>query len=217
MSLLINTLTTAALLIAWCGLLTGSPIEGHFLPAIVLAVLSVVQVGELIGAAHSAANRRLADGRWWGLDAAVRHVGTPVVLGGGLALAIWALVRASAGAKLGGYGSLLVLLVFVAMIAKLAAETYLFAQLGGEPSPRQASARALIGPWSFWSKLRYFLGAMGGVILPLGAQLLAGGAKNIPAVVDAGPPAVMAAAALVCLVPGELIERWLFWKPGAAT
>ncbi|TWT95983.1 hypothetical protein Pla108_30610 [Botrimarina colliarenosi] len=217
MSLFIETIAVAALLLGWCGLSQVTPPEGSFVATVALGAVTLGAAMLMRQDRVVEANRRLHAGQWWGLDAALRRAATPFALGGGVALVIWSLARASVAAKLGGAGSLLVLLVVIAMAIKFVAETYLYAQIGGEASPRQTSAQQLVGPLAGWSKLRYVLGTFGGVILPLGAQLLAGGAKNIPAVVDAGPPAVLAVAALVCLVPGELLERWLFWRTGGAT
>lgn len=210
--LLIEAITVAAVLLAWCGLIQVTPPEGATLGAIAVAALSVGSWQMMARRRRADRERRTAAGNWWGLDAAIRHAATPIGLGGCLALVVLATIRADVDARLGGAGSLLVLLVVVATAAKFVAETYLFAQLGGDPTPRQASAQMLNGPLSSWAKARYTLGAFGGIILPLGAQMLAGGAKNIPPVTDAGPPAAVAVAALVLLVPSELIERWLFWR-----
>lgn len=210
--LLIETITFAAVLLAWCGLIQVTPPEGATLGAIAVAVLSVGTWRMMARRRRADRERRIASGDWWGLDAAIRHAATPIGLGGCLALVVLATLRADVDARLGGAGSLLVLLVVITTAAKFVAETYLFAQLGGDPTPRQFSAQQLIGPMSGWAKLRYTLGAFGGIILPLGAQLLAGGAKNIPPVTDAGPPAVLAVVALALLIPGELIERRLFWR-----
>lgn len=212
MPILLEVLTIAAVLLGWCGLFAATPPEGATVASLLLAVVTVGAWRLLRDGLIATRAARLNRADWWGLDAYLRRLATPLALGGCLALVVWAGMRASVGAKLGGGGSLLVLLVVVAIGAKFVAETYLFSQLGGEPSPRRTSAQMLIGRLTGWSKLRYALGAFGGIILPLGAQILAGGSKNIPAVVDAGPPAVLAGLALVCLLPSELTERWLFWR-----
>ncbi|MEQ8848596.1 hypothetical protein [Botrimarina sp.] len=214
--LLIESALVAAVLTAWCRL-AATP-AGQTDPAAgPILVVASLAVAAMLGARLVYSwKRRTLSGGWWGLDAAVRQLATPVAIGAAGALAAWAVWRASEGEKLGGYGSLLVLLLVTASGAKLAAETYLFAQLGGDPSPRQESARALVGPKSLVAKTRYALGVMGGIVLPLGAQILAGGAKNIPAVADAAAPATLAVLSLVCLLPGELLERRLFWSDGAA-
>lgn len=212
MSLLLEVVSVAAVLLGWCGLFAATPAEGTTIASLLLAAVTVGTWRLLHEGLSVARTKRLDRADWWGWDARLRRIATPLALGGCLALVVWAVMRASVGAKLGGGGSLLVLLVVGSIAAKFVAETYLFAHLGDEPSPRQQSARLLSGSLSGWSKLRYSLGAFGGIILPLGAQLLAGGAKNIPAVVDAGPPAALASLALACLIPGELIERWLFWR-----
>lgn len=212
MPFLLEVVTVAAVLLGWCGLFAAAPPEGVTVAALLLALVTVGAWRMLGERTRSVRDWRLERGDWWGLDARIRRIATPLGLGGVLALVIWAAMRASVGAKLGGGGSLLVLLVVIATGAKFVAETYLFAHLGDEPSPRRTSAQLLNGPLSGWSKARYALGAIGGIILPLGAQILAGGAKNIPAVIDAGPPAVLAGLALACLLPADLIERWLFWN-----
>lgn len=210
--LLIDTTTVTALLLAWAGAAVRPPEEGTFVATLVLAALTIA-LGQMLAASVAAARaRREERGEWWGPDATIRMVATPLALGGAVALAVLAGLRADVGVRLGGIGSLLVLLVVGSVCAKLVAETYLFAQLGGEPSLRQESAKLLNGRYSLIAKLRYLLGGLGGVVLPLGAQLLSGGAKNIPAVVDAGPPAVLAVCSLVCLLPAEMLERWLFWR-----
>lgn len=210
--LLGETAFVAAVLVGWTSFATGSGFGADAAAGPVMGVLTLAMAGMFATRVWYSRQRRRLSGGWWGADAVVRQVATPLAIGGCVAFAIWAAYRASVGQKLGDAGSLLVLLTVAATGAKLAAETYLFAQLGGDPSPRQASARALIGPLAWLAKTRYALGILGGVILPLGAQILAGGSKNIPAVADAGPPAMLAVAALVCLVPGELLERRLFWS-----
>lgn len=210
--LLIETGLVAAVLTAWCGLAATPPGEADPATGPVLAVLSCAVGAMLVARLVYSWKRRTLAGGWWGLDAAVRQLMTPLAIGAAGALVAWSVSRASEGERLGGYGSLLVLLVVVTVGLKLVAETYLFAQLGGDPSPRQAAARELIGPKSLAAKTRYTLGVLGGVVLPLGAQILAGGSKNIPAVTDATPPAVLAALALLCLAPGEMLERRLFWS-----
>lgn len=212
LSIYLEALTVAAVLLGWCGLFTATPPEGATIASLLLALVTVGAWRLMLAGLGLARAKRLERGDWWGLDATLRRITTSLALGGCLALVVWATMRASVGAKLGGGGALLVLLVVVSIGVKLVAETYLFAHLGDEPTPRRTSAEQLNGPLAGWSKLRYALGAFGGIILPLGAQILAGGAKNIPAVVDAGPPAVMAGLALACLLPGELLERWLFWR-----
>ncbi len=210
MIILYEAVLVAAALLAWCGLSQSTPPEGALIGSLLVAAAVVVVVLMIQGRRIAAGNQRLAAGLWWGTDAAVRHSATPIALGSCLALVVWAGARASAGAKLGGAGSLLVLLTVSCVGLKLVAETFLYSKIGAAPSPRQTSAQMMIGELSGWSKARYTLGVLGGIILPLGAQILAGGAKNIPAVVDAGPPAVLAGIALLLLIPGELIERWLF-------
>lgn len=212
MAILYEAALVAAWLLAVCGRGVVTPPEGGAVSALLLLGIGWWLWREVAARREADRGRRLSLGQWWGFDATVRHAATPLVIGGCLAVVVWASMRASVGVRLGGYGALLVLFTLTVMAAKLVAETYLFAQIGGDESPRQASAQTLTGRLSGWAKLRYVLGVFGGVILPLGAQMLAGGAKNIPAVTDASAPALVATIALVCLIPGELLERWLFWR-----
>jgi hypothetical protein len=211
--MLSEVITIAAVLLARIGIQTS----GASAPASPLVELLLL--GCLGFAVYSLATRisrlraeTLARGGWWGFDAYMLALLTPLALAFGLALAVWAINRAEVGAKLGGHGAILVLVLVTLVGVKLVIETTLYAKIGGEPSPRQDYAKRLVGPLSRLTKLRYTLGIFGGIILPLAAQLLAGGAKNIPPTVAAGPSAVMAVAALLCLVPGELLERRLFWR-----
>ncbi|MEO1495726.1 MAG: hypothetical protein AAFV43_01110 [Planctomycetota bacterium] len=154
-------------------------------------------------------------GELTGWDIATRLRLRPVAIVGGVAFVAYTLWRASEGEKAGGVGALLVLFLVTVMGLKLAAETLLFSAIGGDPSPRQTVAKAMTGPLARLTTLRFVLGCFGGLILPLGAQILSAGAKNIPPVLEPGPPAVFACLALVCLVPGELIERVLWRRANA--
>ncbi len=211
--MLSEVITIAAVILARIGIQTSGSSSPP--PAIVELLL----LGCLGFAVYSLATRisrrraeTLARGGWWGFDAYLLELLTPLAIAFGLALAVWTINRAELGQKLGGYGAVLVLLLVTSVGVKLVTETTLYAKIGGEPSPRQDHAKRLVGPLAGSAKLRYTLGIFGGIILPLAAQLLAGGAKNIPPTVAAGPSAVMAVLALVCLVPGELLERRLFWR-----
>jgi hypothetical protein len=177
----------------------------------VLWVAALVAGGEAVrGAieAHSSAGRPL----WRGGAAFLRQGLTPVVLGGAVALALWGLTRYETGQKLGEFGGLIVLLVAAAGAGKLAAEASVFSSLGGDPTPLEGSARLLIGPLVKATAARFALGALGGVILPLGAQILAAGAKNIPPAADPLPSVVAACLAVACLLPAEVLERRLFYR-----
>lgn len=166
----------------------------------------------MTGAAAPTSNAKVdaADAFDEGLAAAVRRRATPVAVVAVVALAAWSVFRAASGAKPGGVGSLLVLAVFVPMALKLAAETYVFSFLGGDPSPRQAIAQRLIGPLAGRTTLRFTLAALGGVIFPLGSQILAAGAKQIQPATDPTVPAVAACLAAACLVPGEILAKRLY-------
>lgn len=149
------------------------------------------------------------------LDAKIRRRSAPVAICAVSVLAAWSLFWAVQGEKPGPLGGLLVLTIVSAMGLKLAAETYLFSFLGGDPTPNQALAKQLIGPLSGATTTRFLLGAFGGVILPLGAQLLAVGAKNIPPVVNPMPAAIAACLAAACLIPGELLAKRLYRRARA--
>lgn len=156
-----------------------------------------------------------SEGSLAGWDTTLRLRLRPVAIIAGVALAAYTLWRASAGEKAGDIGSLLVLLLVAVMGVKLAAETMIFSYLGGDPTPRQEVARAMAGPLSRLATLRYLLGCFGGVIFPLGAQILSAGAKHIPPVLSPTPSAVLVVLTLACLIPGELIERRL-WRLATA-
>ena len=211
--MLSEVITIAAVILARIGIQTSSASEP---PSPLVEMLLLGCLGFAVYSLATRIGKRraetLARGGWWGLDAYLLELLTPLALAFGLALAVWTINRAEVGAKLGGHGAVLVLLLITTVGAKLVIETMLYAKLGGEASPRQDYAKRLVGPLARSAKLRYTLGVFGGIILPLAAQLLAGGAKNIPPTVAAGPSAVMAVAALLCLVPGELLERRLFWR-----
>jgi hypothetical protein len=211
--MLSEVVTLAAALIARIGLQASGVTapESSLVESVLLAIFgyAIVSIGMRI---ERVRRETLARGGWWGWDAYLLELLTVLALSFGVALAVWAVNRAEVGEKLGGHGAILVLMTVSLVAAKLVIETTLYARLGGEPSPRQEYARRLIGPLSGWAKLRYALGVFGGIILPLAAQLLAGGAKNIPPTVAAGPSAVMAVLAIAFLSPGELLERRLFWR-----
>ena len=151
-----------------------------------------------------------------GLDAKIRRFATPVAIGSVAAYAAWSVFWATQGEKPGACGSLLVLVILISMGLKLAAETYLFSFLGGDPSPSQALAQRLVGPLARRTTARFLLGAFGGVIFPLAAQLLAVGAKHIPPVENPMPTAIASCLAALCLVPGEMIARRLYRREAIA-
>ena len=211
--MLSEVITIAAVILACIGIQTSGVSEP---PLVITELLLLGCLGFAVYSLATRIGRRRAEtlsrGGWWGYDASLLELLTPLALAFGVALAVWSINRAELGQKLGGHGAVLVLLLVSTVGVKLVIETTLYAKIGGEPSPRQEYAKRLVGPLAGKAKLRYTLGIFGGIILPLAAQLLAGGAKNIPPTVAAGPSAVMAVAALLCLVPGELLERRLFWQ-----
>ncbi len=154
---------------------------------------------------------------WFDRTVLIQFIATPIALGAAKMLAIWNLCRAWQGEMPGDVGSLLVLTLTIAMAAKLAAETYLFSWLGtssDDPSGEAhiRSAQLLSGDYAKLTMARFTLGILGGIIMPLGSQILASGAKNIPATVMSTPSVILAVGSLVCLVPGEILSRWLYYR-----
>ncbi|MGL4514246.1 MAG: hypothetical protein ACRCT8_14245 [Lacipirellulaceae bacterium] len=184
------------------------------LPAAVMTLLRVAAIVAGAAAVRGAINAHAAAARplWRGVAATLRQGLTPVLLGGTIALVIWAVTRCETGEKLGEFGGLVVLFVASAGAGKLAAEASVFSSLGGDVTPLERSARLMIGPLVTATATRFALGALGGVILPLGAQILAAGAKNIPPTETATPSVVAACLALACLLPAEVLERRLFYR-----
>ena len=155
-------------------------------------------------------NESASNTTWSGMDATLRRWMTSVALVAAVLLALVAIGGALQGEKLSGFGSLLILVLVAAMAIKFAAEAYQWSYLGAEESPREQSARKMIGPLARLTTLRYTLGALGGVVLPLGVQILTAGSKNIRPVADPMIPAVLACVALLLLIPAEITERRLF-------
>lgn len=154
---------------------------------------------------------------WSDRSILIRYITAPIGLGACVVLAIWTYVNYQQGKMPGDVGTVLVLILVTAMAAKLATEMYLLSWTGvittdDSGASHQRSAKMLIEEYSRWTTLRYLLGALGGIILPLGTQILASGAKNIPSASIPGPSLTLACAAVVCLVPGEIIARWLFYR-----
>lgn len=154
---------------------------------------------------------------WYDRTVLIQFVATPFATGAAMMLAIWTLCRALQGQMPGDVGSVLVLLLTGSMAAKLAAETYLFSWIGTSPTDASGeahlkSAQLLAGKFSRLTTIRFTLGILGGIIMPLGAQILASGAKNIPASALTAPSVMLSIAALVCLIPGEILGRSLYYR-----
>lgn len=146
-----------------------------------------------------------------GFDATLRRVLTPVAVGAALTLAAVAVARAVGGEMIGLVGSVLVMTVTGAVALKFAAEAYLFSHLSAEESPRERAAHRMIEQHGALTKARFALGALGGVVLPLGVQILSAGLKDIQPVNDPVWPAAIACLAAALLLPGEYAERKL-WR-----
>ncbi len=160
-------------------------------------------------------NRKQKSG-WAGFDMLVRRITTPAAISASVLLAVGAVMDAMEGERMGDRGGYMVLIVFFAMALKLLAESYLFSYLGSDPSPKQRAAQLMAGPYARLTGLRYGLGALGGIILPLGAQVLAVGSKNIPEAATPWPSAVAACLAVVCLLAGEAVQSRLFYRTAIA-
>ncbi len=160
----------------------------------------------------------LLGGRSWNdRTVLIQFVVTPLATGAAMMLAIWTFCRALQGQMPGDVGSVLVLVLTGSMAAKLAAETYLFSWIGTSPTDANGeahlrSAQLLAGEFSRLTTIRFTLGILGGIIMPLGAQILASGAKNIPASAITAPSVILSVAALVCLIPGEMLGRSLYYR-----
>ena len=187
---------------------------GGILASAIVYFLCLLTCGR-IGKSRIAA---LLGGRaWCDRTVLIQFIVTPIATGAAMMLAIWTLCRALQGQMPGDVGSVLVLVLAGSMAAKLAAETYLFSWIGTSPSDASSeahlkSAQLLVGKYARLTTIRFTLGILGGIIMPLGAQILASGAKNIPASALTAPSVILSLAALICLVPGEMLGRWLFYR-----
>lgn len=161
-------------------------------------------------------SNRKQEGGWTGFDMLVRRITTPAVISASVLLAVGAMMQAMKGERMGDSGGYMVLIVFVAMALKLVAESYLFSYLGSDPSPKQRAAQLMTTRYARLTGLRYLLGALGGIVLPLGAQILAVGSKNIPEAATQWPSAIAACLAVACLLTGEAVQRRLFYKTAVA-
>lgn len=138
---------------------------------------------------------------WRPLGVTARFVGTAVV--GGLATVIWAslLSSPSAGARP------LALVLGAVSVAKLAGEASVFVRGANEATRR---ARLLTGPLRTTTALRFGIGAVAGVILPVLVATAAWHGQG------AWPAAALATLALGGVVAGELLERSLFFTTASA-
>lgn len=146
-----------------------------------------------------------------GTDVTLRRWLTPLAVVLVLALATTSMLRAARGEGIGPEGTLLVLALVATMGVKFAAEAYQMSYLGAEQSPREQAASKMLARHAGLMKLRYTLGALGGIVLPLGVQALTAGLKDIPSISDPMTPAVVACFAAAMLLPGEFAERRL-WR-----
>ncbi len=195
---------------------------GNFVNWFVTAVIAnfVISAITVFPSRHSGCSRIAAlKGKraWFDRTILIRFVTTPIALGSSVVLAIWSFCNAKQEQMPGDIGTVLVLVLVTTMGIKLAAEMYLLSWTGvihenqsGEAHER--SAKLLIGRYSRWTTCYYVLASLGGIIMPLGTQILASGAKNIPSAANPGPSLVLALAAVACLVPAEIIARWLYYR-----
>jgi formate dehydrogenase iron-sulfur subunit len=152
---------------------------------------------------------------WGPTDSFVKFLGTTLLLGSSLALA---LAAAALPAHPGLFSALVVLVAALAS-AKLAFEQRIFGHLGDGQSPGQTplnrTARLLSGELGPHNRARIFCGAAGGVLIPALVALC-----HFAGVAHATAAGFLAFA--LCLT-GEIIERYLFFTavaparmPGAA-
>lgn len=141
-------------------------------------------------------------------------LGIPVALFVSLAACYWS-GELTVHSIMQNYGQSLCKWLMVAVAAKLAFETASLARLQQRQfTPLKRSALLLTGELSMTNLIRYFFGAMGGLVLPL--VLLSSKATN-PA--DGYEPlflGMMVALIALLLLIGELIERYLFFASSVA-
>jgi formate dehydrogenase iron-sulfur subunit len=164
-----------------------------------------VAVAGIAGVLCSAMIYAVTGRRWWRLRTLAVRFGLTTVVGG---LVVLLAVATATGWRTGADVTASVRLLALALVAgtacKLVTEVAVLRHLRGPADDELArTARLLVGPLATASRWRVALGGAGGILLPLGALLLAGA--------DEPHAAGMAAVALLAtglLVAGELIERW---------
>lgn len=138
---------------------------------------------------------------WKFAIAAPKFFGTALVLGIASTLAVGAVASAGLHAPVAAtVGRALCVALIVATVAKLTFECRILVHLGnGEQTPLKGTAQLLMGVLRGIFSARLALGTIGGVALPM-AMIV-------------GVPTIFAApVAVVLLLGGELLERYLFFS-----
>jgi Fe-S-cluster-containing dehydrogenase component/DMSO reductase anchor subunit len=182
------------------------------LPSDVDSALGVVVAASGLGAVWCSVMVYVVTGRtWWRLrTVAPKFISTALVCG--LATVLCTSIAFSSTAGVGGRSALagavrpIVGALACAMTVKLAAEAAVFRHLLRAPtSDLKRTAMLLSGDLGRWTWCRFISGALGGIVLPLVTL-------KLMAAVNPTPVIVVAAAALVSVVAGELIERSQFFR-----
>ncbi|MFB5085000.1 dimethyl sulfoxide reductase anchor subunit family protein [Symbiobacterium thermophilum] len=141
---------------------------------------------------------------WQGWGTYAAFVGTTVLAGAGLAAGLVAFFGRSV-AEAAGDLQQLVGAAIAALILGLVAYPLYLASLGNGGAEAQASLQLLGGPFAGWLALRWALTLAGGAVpLLIAWRRLSAGQKTSGLVY----------AALVCMVAGELVGRYLFYATG---
>ncbi len=175
-----------------------------------------VAVTGLLGVGCSAMLYAVTRRAWWRLSYSLpRFLASTVLLGLSLTLLVFA-VASFAGEHVPGqlvaglYAALLAVAVF-----KLLWEASIFSQLRlSQVSDLKRTALLMVGELAKLTQLRFVLGAVGGIGLPLLLSSFVHPAS--PSLELGGPALVIALASTLCLVAGELCERSLFFMAAAS-
>ena len=153
---------------------------------------------------------RTARPLWNARRVAVRFVLSAVVLGSAATLLCMAITtHGPASAETVRWFRILAVVLIAGTAGKLVAEGAIFlARKRGPGDPLGQAALLLLDTLYQWTVLRFLLGWLGGVVLPV--LLL------LPQRAGAPLPAAGTAAATALLLAGELVERTLFFRSGVA-
>ena len=165
--------------------------------ACLAGVLSIVSMAASYGATMKPA--------WQGFDTYVAFAGTALFLGAALAAGLLVLFAAKGQSAPARELQLLVWVAVGAIVVQLIAlPFYLVSLAGGEPAAQQ-SAALLAGKYGIALVLRWALALVGGLVplLVLGRKAVAGKV-----------PGALVYAALLFIVSGEVVGRFLFYATG---
>jgi hypothetical protein len=183
-----------------------APLDPALLHGIERGLGAAVVVSGVAGIACSAQLYAVTRRTWWKLwSSGSKIFGTALVLGLGFTLAV-----SLAAAYVSGIGApaqlgVLCLGLVLASTLKLAGEASVFGHLReAAASDLKRTALLLRGALARWTNLRFALGVLGGVLMPLVVGSWLGPHAGL------GTLAV-AALGCACLIAGELLERSLFF------